>query len=85
MEPGFVFRDAGNSREYRTGDWRSTRPEVDKAKCIKCGICYIFCPDMSIRKTDDDYFEVDLYFCKGCGICAQECFIGCITMVAEEE
>ena len=26
----------------------------------------------------------DLDYCKGCGICAQECWTGCISMVAEE-
>jgi pyruvate ferredoxin oxidoreductase delta subunit len=40
---------------------------------------------MAIGKTAEDYFEADLYYCKGCGICAQECFTGCITMVPEEE
>jgi pyruvate ferredoxin oxidoreductase delta subunit len=40
---------------------------------------------MAIRKTDEGYFEADLYYCKGCGICAQECITSCITMVEEEE
>jgi pyruvate ferredoxin oxidoreductase delta subunit len=85
LEVGCVVSDAGNARQYKTGDWRSLRPITDKTKCIKCGVCYIFCPDMAIRKTDEGYFEADLYYCKGCGICAQECITGCITMVEEEE
>jgi len=40
---------------------------------------------MAIKKTEDGYFEADLYYCKGCGICAQECITGCIAMVEEEE
>jgi len=40
---------------------------------------------MAINKTDENYFEASLYYCKGCGICAQECFTGCIAMVPEEE
>jgi pyruvate ferredoxin oxidoreductase delta subunit len=85
LEVGCVVSQHGNARQYKTGDWRSMKPVVDKTTCIRCGVCYIFCPDMAIRKTDDGYFEADLYYCKGCGICAVECFTGCIQMVAEEE
>ena len=85
LEVGCVVSAAGNARQYKTGDWRSLRPICDKTKCIKCGVCYIFCPDMAISKTDEGYFEADLYYCKGCGICAQECITSCITMVEEEE
>ena len=82
---GFVIDKPGNSREYETGTWRSLRPVVDTSKCISCGVCYIFCPDMAVHKTEEGFFGADLYFCKGCGICAFECFTQCITMVAEEE
>jgi pyruvate ferredoxin oxidoreductase delta subunit len=85
LEIGCVVNQHGNAKQYKTGDWRSMRPVVDKKTCIRCGVCYIFCPDMAIRKTGEGYFEADLYYCKGCGICAVECFTGCIQMVAEEE
>jgi pyruvate ferredoxin oxidoreductase delta subunit len=85
LEIGCVISDPGNARRYKTGDWRSLKPVCDTDNCIRCGVCYIFCPDMAIRKTEAGYFEADLYYCKGCGICAQECFTGCISMIAEEE
>ncbi len=85
LEVGCVVSEPGNASQYRTGDWRSVRPIWDTENCIRCGVCYIFCPDMAIKKTGDGYFEADLYYCKGCGICAQECITGCITMVEEEE
>jgi pyruvate ferredoxin oxidoreductase delta subunit len=85
LDAGFVINQPGTSREYKTGDWRSKRPVVERSQCIRCGICYIFCPDMAIFKNDEGYFEADLYYCKGCGICVQECFTGCISMIAEEE
>jgi len=34
----FMVTRPGCSAEYRTGDWRSQKPVVDKSKCIKCGI-----------------------------------------------
>ena len=85
LEIGCVVSDPGNASQYKTGDWRSIRPVWEKEKCIKCGVCYIFCPDVAIHKTDEGYFEADLFYCKGCGICAQECITGCISMVEEEK
>jgi len=85
LEVGCAVSNAGNACAYKTGDWRSLRPIVNTDHCIRCGVCYIFCPDMAIQKTADGFFEADLFYCKGCGICAQECITGCITMVQEEE
>jgi pyruvate ferredoxin oxidoreductase delta subunit len=85
LEVGCVVVQPGNASQYKTGDWRSNKPVWDREKCVRCGVCYMFCPDMAVHKTDDGYFEADLYFCKGCGICARECVTGCITMTAEEE
>lgn len=50
---------------------------------IKCGICSLFCPEDCIGQNGDGYFEADLYYCKGCGICARECWTQAITMVEE--
>jgi pyruvate ferredoxin oxidoreductase delta subunit len=83
VEIACVIRTPGNAAEYRTGDWRSQRPVWDNDRCIKCGICYIFCPDMAVRQREDGYFEADLDYCKGCGICARECWTGAIHMVEE--
>jgi pyruvate ferredoxin oxidoreductase delta subunit len=40
---------------------------------------------MAIKITEDGYIEHDLYYCKGCGICAEECPTDAIAMVDEEE
>jgi len=85
LNVGCVIDEPGNAACYRTGDWRSQRPVYNKARCIRCGTCYIFCPDMAIKALDDGYIEHDLYYCKGCGICAQECPADAIAMVDEEE
>jgi len=85
LEIGCIVTEPGNARQYRTGDWRSQRPTYDFNKCIKCGQCYIYCPEGCIRQNTEEYFEADMYYCKGCGICARECPKDVITMVEEAE
>lgn len=85
LEIGAVVTSPGNASEYKTGDWRSLRPVWNRDRCVKCGICYIFCPDAAINETTEGWFEADLYYCKGCGICAHECPTLSIKMVEEEE
>jgi len=84
---GCIVTEPGSARQYRTGDWRSERPILDKDKCIKCGLCYIFCPEGCIEQTEEGYFEPNFFYCKGCGICARECppRVQAFTMVDEEE
>jgi len=85
MEVGNIITEPGNASARKTGDWRSDRPIVDKGKCIKCGFCWLYCPDAAVKRLDDGYYEPDLYYCKGCGICASVCPKKAITMVEEVE
>ena len=85
IEIGAIVTEPGSTRQYKSGDWRSQRPTYDFKKCIKCGICYIFCPEGCIHQNTDGCFEADMFYCKGCGICSHECPTGVITMVEEEE
>jgi pyruvate ferredoxin oxidoreductase delta subunit len=85
INPGCMVFAAGNAANYKTGSWKSQRPLWDNAKCIKCGICYIFCPEGCIQETKDGFYEANLDYCKGCGICAHECWPGAIVMREEEE
>ena len=84
LEIGAIVTEPGNASQYRSGGWRSQRPIVDNDKCNKCTLCYIFCPDGCIERDTEGYFEANLYYCKGCGICASECPRKAITMVEEE-
>ena len=85
VTPGcMVFRPA-SARDYHTGSWRAKRPIWENEKCIKCGVCWVFCPDAAIYKNEEGHFLANLDYCKGCGICARECWTGCITMVEEEK
>jgi len=52
--------------------------------CFGCDNCYGVCPDNAVLKVDEaDGYAFDLDFCKGCGICAQECPCGAIRMEPE--
>ncbi|MGA2837081.1 MAG: NAD(P)-binding protein [Acidimicrobiales bacterium] len=52
--------------------------------CFECDNCYGVCPDNAVIKLGPGQrYAVDLDFCKGCGLCAQECPCGAIDMVAE--
>ncbi len=85
LDLGCVVRQPGSSRVFKTGDWRSQRPIVDKEKCIKCGLCWIYCPDLAVVPAEDGYYEINLDYCKGCGICAKQCPKDAISMVLEED
>lgn len=80
---GAVNENPGSSKNYKTGDWRTLKPVIDKEKCKKCWICYNFCPEGCIKKTDSGP-EMDYDYCKGCGICANECKFKAIEMKMEE-
>lgn len=69
--------------DMHVGDWRAKRPIVSRERCIKCGICWAFCPTQCILDLGT-WFEPDLKICKGCGICAEECPHQAIVMIEEE-
>ena len=85
LEIGAIVTKPGSAEQYRTGDWRSQRPVLDKEKCIKCGLCFLFCPEGCIKQDKEGYFISDQYYCKGCGICASECPRQAIEMTEEVE
>jgi 2-oxoacid:acceptor oxidoreductase delta subunit (pyruvate/2-ketoisovalerate family) len=54
--------------------------------CFACDNCYGVCPDNAVIKLDSGTpyaYEVDYDYCKGCGLCAEECPCGAIHMVPE--
>lgn len=74
----------GSQTFNKTGAWRNIKPTIDLGKCIKCGICWKYCPEPSIDIVDE-WPVIDYDYCKGCGICAEECPSKCIVMVEEEK
>lgn len=81
----------GSSAENKTGDWRSSRPVVNIEKCIKCGICQMYCPEPCITGLENptvklrEFPKIDYDYCKGCGICAYVCPVKCILMSVEQK
>jgi 2-oxoacid:acceptor oxidoreductase delta subunit (pyruvate/2-ketoisovalerate family) len=52
--------------------------------CFECDNCFGVCPDNAVLKLGQSgKYEIDLDFCKGCGICVHECPCGAIEMIPE--
>jgi|WetSurSiteA1Bulk_404760.scaffolds.fasta_scaffold40058_2 pyruvate ferredoxin oxidoreductase delta subunit len=74
----------------RTGDWRQERPEIDHSRCTpaknkrpSCFLCWLYCPEGVVKRSIP--VEIDLEYCKGCGICAEECPTKAIKMLEDEK
>jgi pyruvate ferredoxin oxidoreductase delta subunit len=73
-----------------TGSWRVQRPVLNVEFCTAakrgremCLNCWVFCPDCVVSRTVPPV--IDLEYCKGCGICAEECPTQAIAMVDEAD
>lgn len=75
-----------SAMEVETGLWRTSRPVLDRSKCVSCLKCWVRCPDGSVQ-TDENagVTGIDLFFCKGCGVCARVCPVGAVSMHGESE
>ncbi len=51
--------------------------------CNSCGNCYVFCPDTAV-KWIDNFPVFDYDYCKGCGVCVNECPRGVLELVPEK-
>jgi len=80
LDEGGIILEAGNSVNFKTGDWKAFKPVWDSKKCVNCMLCYILCPDIAIEVKNGQIIGPNLDYCKGCGICAQECPVKAIKM-----
>jgi len=61
----------------------------EAARCLHCGACNAcktcvsFCPEGLMSLRGKSSLEIAYDYCKGCGICAQECPRAAIEMVSE--
>lgn len=71
---------------YQTMDMEMAIKEA--GRCFHCGVCngcdncLVYCTDLAVKRRKDLY-EIDYDYCKGCGICFEECPRGAIML--EEE
>ena len=57
--------EAGNAREFKTGDWRSQKPIWLEEKCKKSGLCWPECPEDNIAvKTENKRTTINNNDCK---------------------
>ena len=94
LPKGAVVLEPGSSVRYKTASWRVLKPVIDQDKCVRCRICWTYCPEPAIVELDQPYtsksgraykvtYVIDYDYCKGCGICAEECPVKAIAMVEE--
>lgn len=78
---------SGTFKEVYAG-FAKKMAEEEAARCFNCGVCngcdncWVYCPDLAVKRQKDRY-EIDYDYCKGCGICFEECPRGSILL--EEE
>ena len=80
LTDGMMIYEGGTSRQFKTGEWASIKPEYIESKCIHCLLCTPVCPDSAIPVKDMKRCAFDYDHCKGCGICVKACRFGAIVM-----
>jgi len=83
-----VIRRATNFAEVVQGLDEATalfeaRRCLSCGNCFSCDNCFGVCPDNAVIKLENGKYEINLDYCKGCGICVVECPCGAIEMAPE--
>ncbi len=73
----------GTSALRSTSGWRVFRPIIERARCTRCFLCFVLCPEGAIALDEQHFPVVDELHCKGCLVCVEECPTGAIR--AERE
>ncbi len=85
LPEGGTITEPGSSVLFDASAWRTSIPIIDREKCTKCGMCWIFCPEAAIKVNPDGGYEVEYMYCKGCGICEKACAVKAIKMEEEKK
>lgn len=84
LKLGGLLDSANSTRVNLTGFWRQgKRPKWEGSKCVNCATCFHFCPEEAIMFKDGKMVGINYNYCKGCGICANECSRKAIEMINE--
>lgn len=63
--------------------------DIDTEQCNNCGMCAVFCPTTALRRNPGEassrveYLEFQACDCIACGLCADVCFKGCLSVQGE--
>ena len=78
-----TFEEVTGGLDESTAQFEARRC-MSCGNCFECDNCYGVCPDNAVINLGPGRrYEIDLDYCKGCGICAAECPCGAIDMVPE--
>jgi 2-oxoacid:acceptor oxidoreductase delta subunit (pyruvate/2-ketoisovalerate family) len=78
-----TFDEVGGGLDESTAKFEARRC-LSCGNCFECDNCYGVCPDNAVIKLGaGNRYEIDLDYCKGCGICVQECPCGAIDLEPE--
>ncbi|MCL6638281.1 MAG: FAD-dependent oxidoreductase [Firmicutes bacterium] len=84
LPPGLRLRDFSEVKPAFSGEEALAQAErcFSCGHCVKCDNCFYYCPDQAVVKSPDpeqDYGVQDQY-CKGCGLCVEECPRGAVML-----
>ena len=89
-QPVLALARRRGSFEEMVGGLDSDTALLEARRCLSCGNCfecdncYAVCPDNAVIKLGTgNRFAINYDYCKGCGLCAEECPCGAIDMVKE--
>jgi len=89
-QPLLALARRRESFEEMVGGFKADTALLEARRCLSCGNCfecdncYAVCPDNAVVKLGaGNRFEFNYDYCKGCGLCAEECPCGAIDMVKE--
>ena len=79
-----TFDEVLGDLDEATAKYEATRC-MSCGNCFECDNCYTVCPDNAIIKLGrGNRYEINYDFCKGCGMCVEECPCGSMLMEPEE-
>ena len=84
MPTGAVVKNAGNSRNYSTGNWSRSTAEWDAAKCIDCKMCWPVCPHDAVKIRNGKMVGIDESKCTACALCVAACPVKCLKIVPKK-
>jgi NADPH-dependent glutamate synthase beta subunit-like oxidoreductase len=92
VRPKLELARRASTFEEVTGGLDASTALFEARRCLSCGSCfacdncYGVCPDNAVVKLEPGgayAYAFDLDYCKGCGLCVQECPAGAIEMEPE--